>query len=174
MLSKNMAQDLMARLPGDILTQKDFQVEEVNQTNASNAIIRTKLSAAFRFQKIEGKWVPKEVRLGNDQWESIDDLVATLQRIKEDRTRESLARVGGAIESYCLKNGKLPDFRDYDSLSDLLTPEYLNPLIRLDAWTRPFHAVRLNTYTVKLQSAGADGRLESNDDIELTKACPGR
>jgi hypothetical protein len=174
MLNKNMAQNLIAGLPGDILNQKDFLVDEVSQTNASNAIVRTRLNAAFRFQKVGGKWIASEVRLGNDQWEDIDDLVAALRRVKEEKTRGLLAKVGEAVEKYCLRTGKLPGFGDYDSLSDILAPEYLNPLIRLDAWERPLYALRLDANMIKILSAGADGKLGSSDDIELNGACPNR
>jgi len=164
-----MAQDLIANLPGEILDQEDFNVEEVNQISSSNAIIETNLKAAFRYQKVQGKWIPREVRIGNDQWEDIDDLVATLRRIKEDRTREMMDTVAGAIEKYFAKNGELPRFSDYDSLSDALAPEYLNPLIRLDAWERPLHVDQLNENTIRLLSGGADGKLSSGDDIELVR-----
>ena len=168
-LNKNMAQDLIANLPGDVLDQEDFDVEGISQIGSSNAVIQTKLNAAFRFQKVRGKWIPREVRIGNDQWEDIDDLVATLRRIKEDRTRGLLDTVAEAIEKYCVENGALPRFGDYDSLSDALAPEYLNPLIRLDAWERPLHVDQLNANTVRLLSGGADGKLWSGDDIELIR-----
>jgi hypothetical protein len=174
MLNKNMAQNLIANLPGDLLKQEDFVVEGVSQTNASNAVIRTKINAAFRFQKVDGKWIPREVRLGNDQWESVDDLVKALRKVKEDKTKVFLDTVSEAIEKYCRKNGELPGFNDYDSLSDPLAPEYLDPLIRLDAWERQLHAVRLGSNSVKLISAGADGKLGSNDDIEVTSTCTGK
>lgn len=173
-LNKNMAQDLIANLPGDILDQEDFIVEEISQISSSNAVIQTKLKAAFRFQKVRGKWIPREVRIGNDQWEDIDDLVATLRRIKEDRTRDMMDTVAGAIEKYFAKNGELPRFDDYDSLSDALAPEYLNPLIRLDAWERPLHADQLNANTIRLLSGGADGKLWSGDDIELVSTYTGK
>jgi len=169
-----MAQDLIANLPGDILDQEDFIVEEISQISSSNAVIQTKLKAAFRFQKVRGKWIPREVRIGNDQWEDIDDLVATLRRIKEDRTRDMMDTVAGAIEKYFVKNGELPRFDDYDSLSDALAPEYLNPLIRLDAWERPLHADQLNANTIRLLSGGADGKLWSGDDIELVSTYTGK
>jgi|WetSurSiteA1Bulk_404760.scaffolds.fasta_scaffold32653_2 hypothetical protein len=169
-----MAEDLIANLPGDILDEKDFVVEEVSQTGGSDAVILTRLNAAFRFQKVGGEWIAREVRVGNNQWESIDDLVASLRRIKEDRTKGFLDTVAGAVEKYCLKNGELPRFNNYDSLSDVLAPEYLNPLIRLDAWERPLHADRLNANAIRLVSAGADGELGSGDDIELTRTYTGK
>lgn len=174
MLNKNMAQDLIANLPGDILDPDDFVVEEVSQTNASNAVIKTQLKTAFRFQKVNGKWIPQEVRLGNDQWESIEDLVKTLRKVKEDKTRGLLNTVSKAIEKYCLKNGRVPDFGNYDFLSDLLAPEYLDPLIRLDAWEHSLHAVLLSARSIKLVSAGADGELGTGDDIEVTTTCAGK
>lgn len=174
MLNKSMAQVLIANLPGEVLKQEDFVVAGVSQTNASNAVIRTQLNAAFRFHKVGGRWIPREVRLGNDQWENIDDLVRALRKVKEDRTKGYLNAISEAIEKYCRKNGVLPGFNDYASLADLLTPEYLNPLIRLDAWERQLYAVHLSDSTIRLISAGADGKLGSSDDIEITGACNGK
>jgi hypothetical protein len=172
MLNKNMAQDLVAGLPGDILNREDVYVEAVNMTDSRNAVIQTRLNAAFRFQRVGARWIPREVRLGNSQWESIENLVEALQRVKRDQTQTLLNTIAESIGRYCLKNGGLPPFGDYISLSDVLVPDYLTPLIRLDAWQHPLSAVRLSVNSVKLISAGPDGKLGSGDDIELVKTFP--
>ena len=63
--------------------------------------------------------------------------------------------------------GGLPEFSDYIGLSNLLNPDYLTPLIREDAWRRPLAAYRLGSNSVRLVSAGPDGKLGSSDDIEV-------
>jgi hypothetical protein len=174
MLNKNMAQNLVTSLPGDITGGQEAYVEAVNQTDSRNVVIETRLHAAFRFQKVNSKWLPREVRLGSGAWENIDNIIEALQRVKTERTQKTLTEIADAIGKYCSKNGALPPFSDYVSLSDVLVPVYITPLIRLDAWDHPLSVERLNANTIRLISAGPDGRLTSGDDIEVTWTFPGR
>jgi hypothetical protein len=43
------------------------------------------------------------------------------------------------------------------------------PVLRLDAWGHPLSAIRVDIETVRLASAGPDGKLGTADDIELTR-----
>ncbi len=80
-----------------------------------------------------------------------------------------LDEVAAALERYRSKNGALPEFKDYVSLSDALFPDYMTPLIRLDAWRNPLAAYKTGANSVRLVSAGPDGKLGTADDIELTR-----
>jgi hypothetical protein len=79
-----------------------------------------------------------------------------------------LERIGEAIAKYQASNGSLPVFTDYVSLSDLLSPEFLTPLIRLDSWRRPLAAERRDSSSIVIQSAGPDGKFGTGDDIVRT------
>jgi hypothetical protein len=63
----------------------------------------------------------------------------------------------------------LPEFKDYVALCDALSPDYLTPLIRLDVWQNPLVAFRAGPTSIRLLSAGRDGKLGTSDDIELTR-----
>lgn len=112
----------------------------------------------------------EDVRLGRESWQRVSDILAALEEIKIRETRESLQKVASALEEYFKKSGALPAFTDYVSLSDALSPAYMKPLIRLDAWRNPLAASHAGPDTVRLLSAGPDGKLGTADDIELTRA----
>jgi hypothetical protein len=169
MMNKNKAQDLMTNMPGNVLRKEDIQIESVSQMGQQSAIVETRLHAAIRFEKVGGRWEPREFRLGHGQWENIESLVSALNMIREDETKRRLGKVADAIVKYCAKNGRLPPFRDFVSLSDALNPVYMTPLIRLDAWDRPLYAELLSAGVVRLYSAGADGQPGTKDDVELIR-----
>ena len=138
-------------------------------TGQRDAVAEATLQAAFRFEKVDGKWVIREVRLGKRPWERLDDIVRALEQVKTEQTRKLLERVAASLDKYREANGALPDFQDYVSLSDALSPKYMSPLIREDAWQNPLAAYRSAPATVRLLSAGSDGKIGTPDDIELVK-----
>jgi hypothetical protein len=169
-INKKNAQDIIAGQ--GLFKEKTLDIESVSETSPGQVIVQAKLPAAFRLQKVHGKWEIREVRVGNNQWEKLDDFVAALNRIKAEETQKMLGEVASAIERYRGKNGRLPDFRDYVSLSDALSPDYLSTLIRLDAWRNPLAATRTGPATVQLISAGPDGKIGTSDDVVLTRSYP--
>lgn len=149
---------------------KSLDIDSVSQTTPGELIIQARIPAAFRVQKVHGKWEILEVRVGNGQWEKLDDFVAALNKVKAGETQKMLEEVASGIDRYREKNGRLPDFTDFVSLSDALSPNYLTALIRLDAWRNPFVAVKATATTIQLISAGPDGKIGTSDDIVLTRS----
>jgi hypothetical protein len=168
-VNKKTARDVLLQNPAWLLKQEDIAIDSVNQTGTRDAVVEARLRVAFRYEKDHGRWVIREVRLGQGQWQSLDEFLRALQRARLEGTQRILEQVAAATEKYRQKNGGLPDFKDYISLSDLLAPEYLNPLLRLDEWQNPLAAYRVNPNTIRLVSPGPDGRLGTGDDIELTR-----
>jgi len=167
-IDANLARDLIEGIPQEALEKQDVEVVTVTQVGGSEAIVETRLKAAFRFERVQGKWVVRDVRIGHGQWEKISNLLQTLEALKTEQTRKSLDRIAEAILKYREANGSLPVFKDYVSLSDLLCPTYLTPLIRLDAWERPLAAERPDKNMILLRSAGPDGKFGTGDDILRT------
>ncbi len=162
------AKDLIAGIPQGALEKEDVEVIKVTQVGGSEAIAETRLKTAFRLEKVGGKWVVREVRIGHGQWEKIGNLLQALETVKIEETRKSLDRIAEAILKYRDSNGSLPAFKDYISLSDVLSPMYLTPLIRVDAWRRPLYAEHVNANTILLRSIGPDGLFATADDIIRT------
>jgi len=168
-VNKKIARDVLLNNSAWALKKEDIYIDSVNQTGTRDAVVEARLKVAFRYEKDHGKWIIREVRLGQGQWQSLDEFLRALQQARLEGTRRILEQVAAATEKYRQKNGRLPDFRDYISLSDILAPEYLNPLLRLDAWHNSLAAYRVNPDTIRLVSPGLDGRLGTGDDIELTR-----
>ena len=168
-VNRSSAQKLLVSLPAGILEKEDVEILSVSQTGGRDAIIETSVRTAFKIEKVKGEWVVREIRVGNSQWERLEDLEAALDRVKAERTRRTLDEIAAALDRYREKNGHLPEFRDYVSLSDQLHPGYLGSAVRLDAWLRPLGASRQDDRTVRLISAGADARFDTPDDIVVTR-----
>ena len=151
---------------------KSVDVESVSQTTSGQAIVQTRVSAAFRLEKAGGQWVIREVKIGENPWEKLENVLTTLNRVKREETERMLEQVASALDAYREKNGRLPDFKDYVSLTDALNPDYLSPLIRLDSWAQPLVAVRTSASQVQLTSAGPDGKVGTQDDIAITRTYP--
>ena len=167
-MNKHLARDLIMEIPQEALGKNDIEVVNVTQISGSEAIAETTLKAAFRLEKHRGEWVVREVRLGHGQWEKVDSFVKTLIELKTAETWEMLGRIGEAIVRYREANGALPVFKDYVGLSDALSPDYLTPLIRLDAWRRPLQAERTGPNSIVIRSAGPDGKFGTKDDLIRT------
>jgi thioesterase domain-containing protein len=168
-ISKKAAQELIVQPPLGLLDKEEVYIRSVSQTGQRDALVEATLHVAFRFEKADGKWVIREVRLGKRPWEKLEDIQRALQIVKAEETRKALEQVAAAVDRYRAKKGILPEFRDYVALSDALHPDYLTPLLRLDAWQNPFAAYRISQNTIRLASAGPDGKPGTSDDIELTR-----
>jgi hypothetical protein len=165
-INANIAANAIAGAPGELFSKKHVEVTDIHHTSGAEAIVDAKIHAAFRLQKVRNQWVVQEVRLGHGQWEKISNFERALETVRIEETRKMLNRIAEAILKYRAGNrGKLPVFKDYVSLSDMLSPMYLDPLIRLDAWNHPLEAFPGDSNGILLQSAGPDGRLGTSDDI---------
>jgi hypothetical protein len=164
-INNGSAQDAIVRMPQEILQKEDVNVVSIQQISGSNAIVETKLKTAFRLEKIQGKWEVREVRVGNGQWVTVSNLFSALDEAKIRETQTMLDRIADAIHKYRAANGRFPEFKDYISLSDTLSPTYLTPLIRLDAWRKPFEAQHPDSDTILIISTGADGKSGTADDL---------
>ena len=169
-LSTGNVRKAITALPQEILENEDIDVIHVTQTSGSSAVVETLVKTAFRLQKVDDKWVVKDVRIGNGQWEKIGDLASALAQVKTAETRLMLDRIAAAVHEYYKETGNLPEFRDYVALSDLLAPKYLDPLIRLDSWRQPLRATATDQNSILVVSAGPDGRFDTKDDIAVTVA----
>jgi hypothetical protein len=167
-MNKDLARDLIIDIPGEDLEKKDIEVVSVTQVSGSEAIAQTTLKTAFRLERVRGTWVVREVRIGHGQWEKVSNLLESLNKVKKEETGEMLDRISEAVRKYREANGPVPEFKDYVGLSDLLSPKYLDPLIRLDAWRRPFWAGRTQANALVIRSAGPDGHYFTEDDISRT------
>ncbi len=168
-IRKLKVRDLVVQLPDGVFDREDITVDTVNQVGGGDAIAVVNIRTALKLRKTGKDWRIQEIRIGNHRWERLEDILQALDDIKTQRTREALLEVLAATEQYRRKKGALPDFTDYVSLSDMLSPQYLPRVVRVDGWQNPFMARRTGPSTLLLFSAGPDGQFGSSDDITKTK-----
>jgi len=154
--------------PQNILEKEDIDVVYVTQTGKSTAVAETRVKTAFLLDKVDEKWIVREIRIGNGQWEKIENLTEALERVKTEETRIHLERIAASVREYQKESGRMPEFSDYIDLSDKLAPKYLAPLVRLDSWRKPLRANTLESNAIVIASAGPDGLFSTEDDISIT------
>jgi hypothetical protein len=167
-INKKTAHRVIVDAPAGIFDKEDVDIRSTSQTGSDRALVEAELRAAFTLEKINGKWVIQDVRVGKRPWERLTDILSALEQVKEEGTQAILGQVMAAVEKYSEANGSLPDFADYVSLTDVLCPNYMSPLIRLDAWRNPLFAHRTGN-RIRIRSGGPDGRLGNADDLELIR-----
>lgn len=144
------------------------QVEILEVTESGNlAIAEVKIRTALKLKKqADGNWILQEVRLGDRRWEKADHLLDALNVRRQADTREQLKQLGEAIKLYRTRQGKLPPAANFEELVDLLSPDHLKAIVRVDAWSNPFF-YRQTGHVFDLRSAGPDGILNTADDVLL-------
>jgi len=176
-LNSRLARNLIiGTQPGaqtDALRKSDVDVVGVQQVSSTEAVAETRMRTAFRLEKDGGVWRVREMRLGHGQWESVENIERALNRVKTEETKAMLSRLVEAVAKYEEANRRPVVFKDFIDLTDQLNPAYLTPLIRLDAWQRPFEAAMSDSGgQPRLRSAGPDGIMGTADDIDATDAPP--
>lgn len=166
-ISNEAARQAILYIPQTTLQENDVDVVKVIQVGGTEAIAETRLKTAFRLEKVKNAWVVKEVRIGRGEWEKIENIGVAVENVKKEETLDLLDRIAEGIRKFLAANGRLPEFKDYVMLSDQLSPRYMTPLIRLDAWRKPLEAERLDANTILLRSSGPDGISGTADDIRL-------
>ena len=167
-INDTLARNLIVGMNGDAMHKSDVEIVNVRQISSSEAVAETRTRVAFRFENDKNVWRIREMRIGHGQWESVENVEQALNQVKAEETRELLARVAEAIQKYREANQRFPAFKDFVDLSDQLSPRFMTPLVRLDAWQRPFEAL-MSGSDIMLRSAGPDGIMGNHDDISLMK-----
>jgi hypothetical protein len=169
-VDKKTAHGAILRSTSDIFRKEEVDVKSVDQAAPDRAVVEADVRAAFTLRKVQGEWVIEDVRLGRRPWEQLHSILQALDEVKARETRALLERVAEAVGKYAKARGSLPDFRDFVTLTDALHPDYLTPLVRLDAWRNPLSAFRPAPNLIRLLSAGPDGKEGTGDDIESTRS----
>jgi hypothetical protein len=172
-MNDTLARGLIVGMNGGAMRESDVDIVKVHQISGSEAIAETRARVAFRFKNDDNAWRVREMRIGHGQWESVENIERALNQVKTEETKELLARIAGAIQKYSEANQRFPAFKDFVDLSDQLSPGFMTPLVRLDAWQKPFEASMPGSegsesgYNILIRSAGPDGIMGNRDDIEI-------
>lgn len=171
-MNKKTAHAVIAGHPSGVFDKDDVEILSASQIGADQALVEVRLRAALTLKRDAGGWAIDEARLGEHQWERLDDLLAALRELKTRSAQAQLEKVAAGAESYWNEHRALPGFTDYVTLADALSPRHMSPLIRLDPWGMPLAAEPTGPDSIRLISAGPDRISGTADDISLVRSFP--
>lgn len=154
---------------GADLKADQIQIDELRESG-DQAIAEITVKTAVRMKKENGQWVIDEIRLGDRHWEKAENILAAIQTRRTQRTSGQLNQIAGGIRGYQADRGSLPQAEDFEALIDMLAPRFLQQVVRLDAWSRPFRYRLLAGGGYDLRSSGPDGYFDTEDDLVSEKA----
>lgn len=166
-LGGGTARDVLARLTGNY-PPKQIHVRRIySGLTANEALVEAEIDATFKFSRENGQWRATEVRLGDQQWQSLDALTNALAQARRERTEADLHILAAGLERYRAKFGGYVVAPDIAKLTDRLAPDFVTSIIRRDGWNRPL-IYSGTSASYRLQSFGPDGKSGTPDDITLS------
>ena len=166
-LTPKEARRAIAKLAGIELPSDSVRVKSISSFGTNSAVVVAQVETAFRFVIEQDKWRVAEIRTGDRKWEDVDMLVRALNAEKTSRARAELETIATALEAFRRETGAYVEARTEAALIDFLSPRYLNRVIRLDAWHRPYeYEGGRNSYV--LRSLGPDGTAGTADDVVVS------
>ncbi len=86
---------------------------------------------------------------------------------QEDQAKIQMQRIAQAIDMYKMNNGgRVPDSLDELTQQDERSGEAIIDRIPDDSWGNPFEYRVVDSRHFEIHSAGADGQMETDDDLK--------
>ncbi len=162
-LSESAARDILSRYVGSKSAVKIKSVEPLG----TSAVVVAQIETAFRFaQDTQGHWYLAEVRRGDNKWEDVRALAQLLEDERQARARAEMELLAQGLAEFHRERGFYVAANNIVALTDALSPRYVKPVLRLDPWHRPYEYAPQDSGYI-LRSRGADGRIQTADDIIL-------
>jgi hypothetical protein len=165
-LSHNEIRKQISELGSSTLVPGSVSVRRVVDQSANRAIAETTVDLAVQFERdtAGSPWHIASVRLGDQNWVSVNELVAALNDARKRETSASIDKLGAGVAAYRQRNGTLPPAGDIKALTDVLHPQYMKDLVIDDGWGHPMD-VEVSGTDLRFRSLGPDGRRGTSDDI---------
>jgi hypothetical protein len=155
----------MVELGASPLIPGAIEIRRVIAQNEVRTIAESTVTMGFRFVRSRSnEWTIEAARLGDRDWINTVDLIATLNEGRRRETQAMMENLAAAIEKYRKEKGFLPQARNITELTDILHPDYISGLFRVDGWGQEIE-YSASASTFRLRSKGPDGRLFTADDI---------
>jgi hypothetical protein len=147
--------------------EKDrLHIQQVLVVQKNQAIVETNLQLSMQVSRGKGNdWQIKSVRLGDRDWVDISLFMETFNSIRTRQTLEMLDILANAVVLYRTKAGGNPPLTNIVKLTDVLVPGFLPEVIRFDSWNREIRLEPQADGSLVFRSLGADGVLNTPDDI---------
>jgi Type II secretion system (T2SS), protein G len=175
-LSHDEARKKIAEIGRSNLIPDAIEIRRIIAQTDTQAIAEATITLAFQFKRDNpgAEWRIQAVRLGDREWISLDELLAGVSEGRRRSTLDGMQKLAQAVEKYRAAKGALPNASDIVGLVDILHPQYMNELVREDAWGKPILYEVTGAGTYRLISDGPDGRRGTPDDIVVTSGAPGQ
>ncbi|MBL8151926.1 MAG: hypothetical protein JNN15_18540 [Blastocatellia bacterium] len=164
-LGSKESKEILSKLPGMPYDPKLIKIKRI-EPGSGGAVVSVQFDTAFRFSQKNGKWQVAEMRFADDRWEDMELILTAVKNEKIRRTESRLQKLAAAINSYKQEHGYYPRARDIVELTDLLSPRYMNEVIREDLW---FSYIQFTSdgKMFTLRSNGPDLKSNSGDEVTV-------
>jgi len=156
------------RLPSDAVRIKSVSGLGVPLATQESVIAEALVRVDARLDRDEKGWHVREVRSADSTWLNVGNIATTVAEEKRRRAVEQLNIIANALESFRRDRGAFVITDKHPALIDHLSPRYLAEVIRVDPWNRPYDYQGEHDHFV-LRSAGPDGKLNTPDDVVLSR-----
>ena len=168
--SVKRARCLLASLFGMDGPSDAVRIQEVSPMTvplaSQSAIVVALVRVDARLVRDKAGWRVAELRTGNNDWVSLDPIVAGVNEEKRKKARAEMELIARALERFHKERGFYVVSDSQAVAIDHLSPRYLAHVIRLDPWNQPYkYQGESDRFT--LSSAGPDGKPDTPDDIQL-------
>jgi len=165
-LSHEEIRKQVAEIGNSSLLPEAVSVRRIVSQSGNRAIAETTVDLTFQVERdsATSPWHITSVRVGDQNWVSIPELIAALNESKRKITAASLEKLTAGVATYRQQNGSAPAVTDIRALSDVLHPLYMKDLVLDDAWGHQI-LVEAATPSIRFRSVGADGVRDTADDI---------
>ncbi len=173
-LSHDEVRKKIAEIGQSTLTPSAVEVQRIVSQTDNRMIAEGNVTLAFQFARDNpnAAWRVEAVRLGDRQWIDLNELVRAINEGRARTTLQSMRKLADGIAQYRTRNASLPPARDIVTLTDLLFPQYMSELIRVDGWGNEIeYALTPTGFT--LISKGPNGVRGGEDDVVISSAQTG-
>ncbi len=146
------------------LSEQQVEVQNVKEIG-DHAVAEVRITTAVRLIKKDGTWVIEEFRVGDRRWERAEHILAVINEKRTETTLQQMGLITEGIRSYAALNHQIPQVSSFEELMDILSPQFHNQVVRIDAWSNSFSYQAIGTDEYDLKSAGPDGNLGTSDDL---------
>jgi hypothetical protein len=165
-LSHNEIRRQVADIGSSTLVPKAVEVRRVVAESGNRAIAETTVELAFQFERdtAGSPWHISAVRLGDQNWLSLPELLAAVNESRKKETLAAMGKIEAGVTAYRERNGRAPSASTITALGDVLHPQYMKDLVVVDSWGRPME-LETQGAALRYRSLGVDGQKGTSDDI---------
>jgi Type II secretion system (T2SS), protein G len=172
-LTTKHARCLVAGLFGIALPSDEVRIKEISPFglsigSESAALVVALVQVDFRLALDAQGWHVAELKTGARDWVNIAGVPARIDQLKRTAATDELAQIASALDKFRRDRGYFVVADKESVLIDHLSPKYLNRVIRVDPWHRPYQYEGQQDH-YSLRSVGPDGKPNTPDDIVVSE-----